>query len=161
MDNSKKVIKHKCVKWVFKISISKNIYKTIDNQKKNNVNNTYNSYKKQYQMIYASIRAHMGPYGPIYGPYGPIFVARGEQSQVEKVKINISDRDLFLGLFQADPTTIKVLYKLYNIIYKWNSHDITWCQHGTDIIDKWYSIMYTCCKIVWQWYKNALNISLF
>ena len=36
------------------------------------------------------------------GPYGPIFVARGEKSQVKKVKINISDRDFFLGLFQGD-----------------------------------------------------------
>ena len=36
------------------------------------------------------------------GPYGPIFVARGETSQVKKVKINISDRDFFLGLFQGD-----------------------------------------------------------
>ena len=46
-------------------------------------------------MIYGSIRVHTGP-------YGPIFVARGEKSQVEKVKINISDRDFFLGLFQGD-----------------------------------------------------------
>ena len=46
-------------------------------------------------MIYGSIRVHMGP-------YGPIFVARGEKSQVKKVKINISDRDFFLGLFQGD-----------------------------------------------------------
>ena len=36
------------------------------------------------------------------GPYGPIFVARGEKSQARKVKINISDRDLFRGLFQGD-----------------------------------------------------------
>ena len=41
-------------------------------------------------MIYGSIRVHTGP-------YGPIFVARGEKSQVKKVKINISDRDFFLG----------------------------------------------------------------
>ena len=48
-------------------------------------------------MIYGSIRVHTGP-------YGPIFVARGEKSQVKKVKINISDRDFFLGLFRGDPT---------------------------------------------------------
>ena len=36
------------------------------------------------------------------GPYGPIFVARGEKSQVKKVKTNISDRDFFLGLVQGD-----------------------------------------------------------
>ena len=42
-------------------------------------------------MIYWPIRVHTGPY------YGPIFVARGETRQVEKVKINISDRDFFLG----------------------------------------------------------------
>ena len=36
------------------------------------------------------------------GPHGPIFVARGEKSQVEKVKIDISDRDFFLGLVQGD-----------------------------------------------------------
>ena len=47
-------------------------------------------------MIYGSIRVHTGP-------CGPIFVARGEKSQVKKVKINISDRDFFLGLFQGDP----------------------------------------------------------
>ena len=35
-------------------------------------------------------------------PYGPIWVARGEKSQVKKVKINISDRDFFLGLVQGD-----------------------------------------------------------
>ena len=46
-------------------------------------------------MIYGSMRVHTGP-------YGPIFVARGEKSQVKKVKINISDRDFFLGLFQGD-----------------------------------------------------------
>ena len=46
-------------------------------------------------MIYGSIRVHTGP-------YGPIFVARGEKSQVKKVKINISDRDFFLGLVQGD-----------------------------------------------------------
>ena len=46
-------------------------------------------------MIYGSIRVHTGP-------YGPIFVARGEKSQVKKVKIYISDRDFFLGLVQGD-----------------------------------------------------------
>ena len=46
-------------------------------------------------MIYWSIRVHTGP-------YGAIFVARGEKSQVEKVKIHISDRDFFLGLVQGD-----------------------------------------------------------
>ena len=37
-------------------------------------------------MIYGSMWVHMGP-------HGPIFVARGENSQVKKVKIKISDRD--------------------------------------------------------------------
>ena len=46
-------------------------------------------------MIYGSIRAHTGP-------YGTILVARGEKSQVKKVKINISDRDFFQGLVQGD-----------------------------------------------------------
>ena len=46
-------------------------------------------------MIYGSMRVHTGP-------YGTIFVAKGEKSQVEQVKINISDRNLFLGLFQGD-----------------------------------------------------------
>ena len=36
------------------------------------------------------------------GPCGPIFVARGEKSPVEKMKINISDRDFFQGLVQGD-----------------------------------------------------------
>ena len=52
-------------------------------------------------MIYGSMRVHTGPY------YGPIFVARGEKSQVNKMKINISDRDFFLGLFQGDIRTRK------------------------------------------------------
>ena len=53
-------------------------------------------------MIYGSIRAHTGP-------YGPIFVARGEKNQMEKVKIHISDRDFFLGLVQRnlDPNAIR------------------------------------------------------
>ena len=54
-------------------------------------------------MIYGSIRVHMGPCGPIW-------VARGEQSNVKKVKIIISDRDFFLGLCQGDgvyPTEIE------------------------------------------------------
>ena len=42
-----------------------------------------------------SIRVHTGPYGPIY-------VARGENNQVENVKIIISDRDFCLGLCQGD-----------------------------------------------------------
>ena len=54
-------------------------------------------------MIYGSIRVHTGP-------YGPIFVARGEKSQVKKVKINISDRDFFLGLFQGDEGMTYVKY---------------------------------------------------
>ena len=53
-------------------------------------------------MIYGSIRVHTGP-------YGPIFVARGEKSQVKKVKINISDRDFFLGLFQGN---VKYIYHI-------------------------------------------------
>ena len=48
--------------------------------------------------IYNDIRVHAGP-------CGPIFAARGEKKQVKKVKINISDRDFFLGLFQEDPVT--------------------------------------------------------
>ena len=50
-------------------------------------------------MIYGSIRVRTGP-------CGPIFVARGEKSQVEKVKINISDRDFFLGLVQGIRCTV-------------------------------------------------------
>ena len=57
-------------------------------------------------MIYGSIRVHTGP-------YGPIFVARGEKSQVEKVKINISDRDFFLGLFQGDVVFIQKTTNLH------------------------------------------------
>ena len=49
-------------------------------------------------MIYGSIRVHTGP-------YGPIIVARGEKSQVKKVKIHISDRDFFLGLVQGNRAT--------------------------------------------------------
>ena len=44
------------------------------------------------------------------GPYGPIFVAKGEKSQVEKVKIDISDRDFFLGVFQGDYIYIIIFY---------------------------------------------------
>ena len=49
-------------------------------------------------MIYGSMRVHTGP-------CGPIFVAKGEKSQVKQVKINISDRDFLWGLFQGDITT--------------------------------------------------------
>ena len=63
---------------------------------------------KEYQMIYGSIRVHTGP-------YGPIFVARGEKNQVKKVKINISDRDFFLGLVQGDVTNCcgQLFYQIY------------------------------------------------
>ena len=57
-----------------------------------------------YKSYKSNIKWYTGPYGSIRvhtGPYGPIFVARGEKSQVEKVKINISDRDFFLGLVQG------------------------------------------------------------
>ena len=57
-------------------------------------------------MIYGSIRVHTGP-------YGPIFVARGEKSQVKKVKINISDRDFFLGLVQGDKQFNDILIQSY------------------------------------------------
>ena len=53
-------------------------------------------------MICGSMRVHTGT-------HGPIFVARGEKSQVKKVKINISDRDFFLGLVQGDAST-RLLY---------------------------------------------------
>ena len=43
-------------------------------------------------MIYGSIRAHTGPY----------LWPDVKKSQVDKVKINISDRDFFLGLVQGD-----------------------------------------------------------
>ena len=46
-------------------------------------------------MIYGSIRVHMGPYGPIW-------VARGEKSNVNNVKIIISDSDFFRGLCRGD-----------------------------------------------------------
>ena len=59
-----------------------------------NVNTMFKKYN-QYKMIYGSIRVHVGPCGPIW-------VARGEKSQVQKVQINISDRDFFLGLFRGD-----------------------------------------------------------
>ena len=58
-----------------------------------------------YKSYKSNIKWYTGPYGSIRvhtGLYGPIFVARGEKSQVEKVKINISDRDFFLGLVQGD-----------------------------------------------------------
>ena len=56
-------------------------------------------------MIYGSIRVHTGPYGPIW-------VVIGEKSRVGKVKINNSDRDFFLGLFQGDIHIIHVYHIL-------------------------------------------------
>ena len=56
-------------------------------------------------MIYGSIRVHVSPCGPLW-------VARGEKSQVNKVKINISDRDFFLGLFQGDPRDLLSVVEL-------------------------------------------------
>ena len=40
------------------------------------------------------------------GPYGPIWVARGEKSNVEKVKIIISDCDFFRGLCLGDAAVV-------------------------------------------------------
>ena len=61
------------------------------------------------------------------GPYGPIWVARGEKSNVTKVKIIISDRDFFLGLCQGDDDNgvdpeclaehINILFFIYIYVY--------------------------------------------
>ena len=45
-------------------------------------------------MIYGSIRVDMGPYGPTW-------VARGENSNVNNVKIIISDSDFFSGVMSG------------------------------------------------------------
>ena len=60
-------------------------------------------------MIYGSMRVHTGT-------YGPIFVSRGEKSQVNKVKINISDRDFFQGLVQGDFASIPAVEMLEQIL---------------------------------------------
>ena len=67
------------------------------------------------------------------GPYGPIFVVRGEKSQVKKVKTNISDRDFFLGLFQGDclshPKIILKIMKFMKIIGKSKKYENHENQH--------------------------------
>ena len=81
-------------------------------------------------MIYGSIRVHTGP-------YGPIFLARGEKSQVEKVKINISDRDFFLGLFQGDLHNTSYKYILEKELLNNFKIILIICEHNCFCMRKW------------------------
>ena len=63
---------------------------------------------KTYKMIYGSIWAHMAHTGPYGWP-------EVKKNNVEKVKIIISDSDLFLGLCRGDPQDHVVALQPHNV----------------------------------------------
>ena len=58
-----------------------------------------------YKSYRSNIKLYTGPHGSIRPHMGPYLWPEVNKNQVEKVEINISDRDFFLGLVQGDDLT--------------------------------------------------------